>query len=86
MSFAEVRDKIRDKFNAQEGIPLSENFTVAYVFAAPKSPVKGRPRSNSTSAMGLLSPSAMRHITTEGDWEALAPELVGKVTFRILDH
>ncbi|KAI0077081.1 hypothetical protein K474DRAFT_1772062 [Panus rudis PR-1116 ss-1] len=88
MSLATLRERIRDKFLSQENVTLTEGFVVAIVTnpaAAAKPPPRGRPRSNSTSAVGVLNTSGLRYITAEQEWQELASNCVGKLTLRIIN-
>ncbi|KAL1666849.1 hypothetical protein GGF50DRAFT_125338 [Schizophyllum commune] len=92
--FGELRRRLHDKFVKQEGVPLSEDFTVAF-HAPPAEPQvseaaarlgvrQGRARSSSLSA-GILS---MQFINSQEEWERALQDVdleSGKLHLRILD-
>ena len=96
MEFGEVREKIREKFEMQEGVPLSQDFDVAFVPPATSQGAnsasetvtgKLRPRSNSTSPTGLLRSGGLRFIESDYDWvELIEGWTTGKLTLRIFDR
>ncbi|KAJ3849393.1 hypothetical protein EV368DRAFT_47402 [Lentinula lateritia] len=84
--FAEVRQRIYDKFLAQEKITLTKAFAIAFVLQdsgesrSPKG--KGRARSNSLGG----GSSQMILVTNQNDWDrALATTESSKITVRVLD-
>ncbi|GAW00205.1 hypothetical protein LENED_001706 [Lentinula edodes] len=84
--FAEVRQRIYDKFLAQEKITLTEAFAIAFVLQDPGEPRsskgKGRARSNSLGG----GSSQMILVTNQNDWDrALATTESSKITVRVLD-
>ncbi|KAJ7158578.1 hypothetical protein C8R46DRAFT_1002234 [Mycena filopes] len=91
----ELRWRLREKFAGQEGVALSEHFSLAYMI--PAAPSKGsaqagvggggRGRANSLSATGTLADTAlMEKISTEADWARLRSSLEGaKLTLRVMD-
>ncbi|KAJ7031294.1 hypothetical protein C8F04DRAFT_1041514 [Mycena alexandri] len=89
LSLTEIRWRLREKFLGQEGVNLSEKFTLAYMVpAAPsKGSVQARGRSGSLSSAGTLADTAlMEMISTEADWQHLRASLDGaKLTLRVLD-
>ncbi|KAJ7031403.1 hypothetical protein C8F04DRAFT_1111117 [Mycena alexandri] len=89
LSLSEIRWRLREKFLGQEGVNLSEKFTLAYMVpAAPsKGSVQARGRSSSLSSAGTLADTAlMEMISTEADWQHLRASLDGaKLTLRVLD-
>jgi len=90
-SFEEVRKRLYDKFVGQEGVPLSESFTVAYVLApvAPAElaePGKRHARSNYLSSAMIADCTQMRFVTSEKEWEqVIVANASTKLTLRILD-
>lgn len=95
MEFGEVREKIREKFELQEGLPLSENFAVAFVPPVTSQGANGvsetagklRPRSNSSSSSDLLRSGGVRLIESDYDWvELIEGWTTGKLTLRIFDR
>ncbi|KAF7327974.1 hypothetical protein MKEN_00377700 [Mycena kentingensis (nom. inval.)] len=87
VGLAEVRARLRDKFLAQEGVTLSAKFALAYMIPASPAKMRGRTRSNSLSATGTLTETAiMEMIETEDEWTRLRASLDGaKLTLRVID-
>ncbi|KAF7336754.1 hypothetical protein MVEN_02110600 [Mycena venus] len=86
LTLSEMRHRLREKFLGQEGVTLSEAFSLAYMI--PASPGKGRNRSNSLSSASALSDTAlMEKIATEADWVRLRSTLDhgAKLTMRVID-
>ena len=91
---SELRVKIREKFASQEGITLTDNFTIGFnpaVTAADDRSkgltAKGRPRSQSTSAMTQSrSQPRLRFLIYEEDWQQAATNSPGKLTLHIFDR
>jgi len=86
LSLRELRRRLREKFLGQEGVALSEAFSLAYMI--PASPTgKSRNRSNSLSSASALSDAVlMEKISTEDDWARLRSSLDGaKLTLRVID-
>lgn len=94
MPLTEVRDRLRDKLAVQEGLKLTPTFVIGW--APPDSAgaggrggllaLRGRPRSNSASSVGSLSPQSLRYVYTEQDWQAaLAACAGGKMTVRLFN-
>lgn len=85
--FTEVRQRLYNKFVGQEGVPLSQNFSVAFVPAA-SSPTqssfpKDRLRSASVSSADRME---LMFINSDADWEQIISSTGGsKLTLRILD-
>ncbi|KDR78978.1 hypothetical protein GALMADRAFT_278233 [Galerina marginata CBS 339.88] len=81
---ADIRQRLYNKFVAQEGVPLSQSFGIAFVPPSPQSsPVKGRTRSTSVSSV-----DRQELITIDSDvaWQHLISTTTGgKITIRILD-
>ncbi|KAF8959503.1 hypothetical protein BDZ97DRAFT_1837439 [Flammula alnicola] len=79
-AFADVRQRLYSKFVGQEGIPLSQDFAIAFVPSSLLSPSKGRKRPSSAENMEL------RFISSDLDWEQLITSANGsKLTLRVLD-
>jgi len=77
LGFAEVRQRLYNKFIGQEGIPLSQAYEVAVV---PPSEASAGPCST------LDNRPVVQLVTLESDWEQLVSTLQGdKITLRILD-
>ncbi|KAI0342661.1 hypothetical protein BDW22DRAFT_132567 [Trametopsis cervina] len=92
-SLSDLRNKIRDKFASQEGVTLTDTFTVGFnptVTAADDRTKsfggKGRPRSQSTSAIGHLGQARLRFLIYEEDWQQAVTSSPGKVTLHIFDR
>lgn len=86
-SFTNVRQRLYNKFVGQEGVPLSQNFTVAFVPAtsSPTQPSfpKDRLRSASVSSADRME---LIFINSDADWEQIISSAGGsKLTLRILD-
>ena len=90
-----MRERLRDKFAGQEGVKLTPSFVIGW---APPSAaagaggpggllaLRGRPRSNSASSVGSMSPQALRYVYSEQDWQAaLASCTGGKMTVRLFN-
>jgi hypothetical protein len=88
MSLGTIRQRIRERFALHEGIPLNEDFVLAYLPS--RIPVvKGgvivrRGRSNS-AASSTADVSQLRLLQTEVDWQSAMTTCGGKVTLRVLD-
>jgi hypothetical protein len=90
----DLRLKIREKFASQEGVQLTDNFTIGFnpsVTAADDRsktvPAKGRPRSQSTSALGHIgSQPRLRFLIYEEDWMQATASSPGKLTLHIFDR
>lgn len=90
----DLRTKIREKYASQEGITLTDNFTIGFNPAMTAAddrhrtlPAKGRPRSHSTSAMAQLgSQPRLRFLIYEEDWQQAATSSPGKLTLHIFDR
>ncbi|KAI0696904.1 hypothetical protein BC835DRAFT_828989 [Cytidiella melzeri] len=90
---SDLRLKIREKF-AQEGVSLTDTFTIGFnpaVTAAEDRsravPPKGRPRSQSTSAVGQLGAQPrLRFLIYEEDWQQATIGCPGKLTLHIFDR
>ena len=76
IEFAEVRQRLHDKFICQEGIPLSRTYDVVLI------PPNPPPACSVTSA----DQTDVEVITSESEWEQLMSTLQGnKITLRIDD-
>lgn len=77
ISLTELRHRIYNKFVGQEGIPLANNFAVAFVPSAQRSPTMKHEHSDGAN---------LSFVTSEMDWEHLIMSTNGsKITIRILD-
>ncbi|KAF9484414.1 hypothetical protein BDN70DRAFT_850001 [Pholiota conissans] len=83
MSLVEVRQRIYNKFVGQEGIPLANDFTVAFApstLKSPKKEVRKRPSASS------VDDAELQFISSDSDWAKLIASADGsKITLRILD-
>lgn len=90
MPLLEVRNKIRAKFSSQDGPPLTDAFTVGFApidsDEAGQATVRGRPRSQSTSAIRPNGQPRLRFISTEEDWDSAISTCTGKLTLHIFDR
>ncbi|KAJ3506326.1 hypothetical protein NLJ89_g6931 [Agrocybe chaxingu] len=86
ITLKELRERIYTKFVGQEGVPLSREFSVAFVLPTPgMAPVKpnSRARSASVSSKDRME---MQFVEKEADWERVVMSTEGsKVVLRILD-
>lgn len=74
IGFAEVRQRLYNKFIGQEGIPLSQAFNIDFVTPNP------------APCATLANQTDAQPITLESDWEQLMSTVQGpKITLRILD-
>jgi hypothetical protein len=85
LSLGEMRCRLREKFLSQEGVALSDSFSLAYMI--PAAPGKGRrTRSNSLSSASAFSDAALEKIASEDDWARLRASLDGaRLTLRVVD-
>lgn len=95
MTLAQIRDKVRDKFKSQEGVELTDAFTIGYNSslmdprqkAAANAKPGSRARSQSTSAIAALDGQPrLRFITSDEDWEHATLGCSGKITIHIFDR
>jgi hypothetical protein len=62
-----MRRRLREKFLSQEGVALSDSFSLAYMI--PAVPGKGRhTHSSSLSSARTFSDAALEKIASEDDW------------------
>jgi hypothetical protein len=86
ISFDELRRRLYDKFVRQEGMPLSESFTIA--LQSPNSPISDiRSGSNSAMSTSVSDATQMCFITSQAEWEQAISSIgfVDKLTLRVLD-
>ncbi|ESK95362.1 hypothetical protein Moror_3887 [Moniliophthora roreri MCA 2997] len=86
-TFDDLRDRIHAKFVHQEGISLSETFTLAFVIpdvVKNRKTGKTRERSNSVGAVGGVQ---MALVTSQEQWDRVTESSgdLGKITLRVLD-
>lgn len=80
MSLEALRQRIQERFELHESVPIKNNFLLAYV----PSSMKGRMRSNSVTST-ISDMSQLRLLQAEIDWQAAMMSSNGKVTLRVLD-
>jgi hypothetical protein len=84
MSLTEVRQRIYNKFVGQEGIPLANDFAIAFAHPTPKSPAKPTPKRPSSASSA--DDTELNFISSDLDWAKLIGGADGsKITLRILD-
>jgi len=86
ISFAEMRQRVSDKFTRQEGVRLTSAFTIAFV--VPSVTNQARQRSDSLSSVRTsFDLMQMRLIISESEWERVISSIEGsgKLTLRVLD-
>ena len=89
IEFAEIRQRLYNKFIGQEGIPLSPTYNVVFVPPSnpPASPPPGRGRSRvtTTTTLSNRTPDVIT-LDSESDWERLMLTVQdNKITLRIQD-
>lgn len=88
ISYREMRQRVYNKFVGQEGIPLSESFTIAFLQplqTTTTTTTKTRARSSSMSSDPVTTQLHM--VTSQSDWENVTASLEGpKLTLRITDN
>jgi hypothetical protein len=92
ITFADVRQRIRQKFVNQEEIPLSDSFTMAFVLPAnvvqpdQVDPSRARTRTTSLSTAGIPDLTKVRFVRNQVEW-SLVVNFAGKekMVFRIID-
>ena len=87
ISFEELRKRIYDKFVVQEGVPLSESFSVAHIIPPPTDHTRSRSNSVSSTGTGVANATEMSFITSQTEWEQVVSgtHIMDKLTLRILD-
>jgi hypothetical protein len=92
VSFQDLRQRIMRKFVEQEGVPVSNSFTIAYVLpmhvVQPEGadPSLARSRANSLSMAGIPDLTKVRFVTCELEWKlVLSFAGNGKLALRIID-
>jgi hypothetical protein len=95
ISYNEMRKKLYEKFVRQEGVELTQSFTMAYLLPPTiiqsdhVDPARARSRSDSFSSMwsmGMTDLKPMRFVTSQVEWEMILASVKGaKLTIRILD-
>lgn len=82
-----MRERIRDKFVNEQGVPLSGAFSLGYKPAArgAKQAAGGRARSSSVSSVGVVDPSQLRYIFSQVEWQEAMANCGAKLTLQVLD-
>lgn len=82
---AHVRTRLREKFATQEGVRLTDAFTLGFNPAVTGS---GRPRSHSAASSLDARPQQprLRFITNDEDWEKAVASCTGKLTIHVFDR
>ncbi|RDB26343.1 hypothetical protein Hypma_006740 [Hypsizygus marmoreus] len=90
VSYKDLRQRLYNKFVGQEGVPLSDSFTISFLQPvstpepAPAAKVTTRKRSNSLSSDPVNN--TMYPVASEADWEIVAASIEGsKLALRIFD-
>jgi len=90
-TFAEVRDKIYDKFSNQAGISLRPDFPLAYLVpvpsrhtGSPTSPGSTRKRTGSIGSPSV-NQSSLLPIQSQEAWDDIVRESDGKLTLRVFE-
>jgi hypothetical protein len=85
LSLGEMRRRLRKKFLGQEGVALSDSFSLVYMIPAPLSKSR-RTRSNLLSSASAFSDAALEKIASKDDLARLRALLDGaKLTLRVMD-
>jgi hypothetical protein len=86
ISYKEMRQRIYNKFVGQEGIPLSEKFTVTFLQPVQMTTTTAKTRARSSSVSSDPGTTQLHLVTSESDWENVTASLEGsKLTLRITD-
>lgn len=91
-TYAEIREKIYDKFVNQEGISLRSDFPLAYLVpvftrgspTSPTSPGSTRKRAGSVGSPST-NQSSLLPIQSQEAWEDIVRESDGKLTLRVFE-
>ena len=91
-TYAEIRDKIYDKFVNQEGISLRPDFPLAYLVpvftrgspTSPASPGSTRKRAGSVGSP-TTNQSSLLPIQSQEAWDDIVRESDGKLTLRVFE-
>ena len=85
ISFDQLRQRLYDKFVKQEGVLLSDSFTLAHIL--PSTSDKGRSPHNTAPSTKVSAVTEMYLITSQREWEQAAfnTAYMDKVTLRVLD-
>jgi hypothetical protein len=81
MGFAEVRQRLYNKFIVQEGIPISQTYKVAFV-----PPPPNPPPARSVTSINHRTDVQVMTLESDSDWEQLMSTFQGnRITLRIQD-
>jgi hypothetical protein len=82
ISFDQLKERLYDKFVKQEGVLLSDSFTLAHVLSSASDKGRSPPPSTKVSAA-----TEMYFITSQKEWEQATfnTAYMDKVTLRVLD-
>lgn len=89
--YAEIRDKIYDKFVNQESISLAPDFSIAYLVPTQRrstsSSVYAGTNKHRSGSVGNTSAheSSLVHIQSQEKWEEILRESDGKLTLRVVE-
>ena len=88
--YAEIRDKIYDKFVNQEGITLRRDFPLAYLtpvrpHSTTSSVYSGINRNRAVSVGNASAQSSLVCIQSQEQWEEILGESDGKLTLRVFE-
>jgi hypothetical protein len=84
IAYKDVRQRLYNKFVGQEGVPLSDSFTITYL-----QPVHGSPLTCKSSGDSETSTAFHQEhlVTSQADWENVTTSIEGfKLTLRIADN
>jgi len=85
-NLAQLRQRIFEKLSENESILMSECFILAYPKTRTPTTTGGRPRSHSTSTIGILTdPSKLNFIVLEPEWTELVKTCGPKLQLFLLD-
>ena len=83
MPYKDMRQRLYNKFVGQEGVPLSDSFTMTYLQPIPASPQADRA---SESSLTLSSEHQEHLVTSQADWENVTTSIEGsKLALSISD-
>ncbi|TFK40186.1 hypothetical protein BDQ12DRAFT_704482 [Crucibulum laeve] len=86
VTFMDMRQRLYKKFVGQEGIPLSQSFTIAFMLPAPPPSHTPQGRNRSASVSSVAERVLMKFISSQAEWEQLISSIDGsKLTLRVLD-
>lgn len=88
-ALADVRSRVHEKLSKEQGIPVTEAFTLAYRPALPsvrQSVSSGRARSSSVSSVGVKEPGHLRYIFSPVEWHEAIATSGTKLTLQVLDN